>query len=176
METMTLTAIGMIRDWNGHVSEVWLIHHLFFYQESNNNHTGSSNEDDKSSTKSSSSSRSSRCSDNSLASIGGGERGNRGEDPAKNGKSGNGMTPTEATIKRQEDSRHKIEDRHKEKSSKGRSDREKKDRHESRNSKEHGHRDYRLAIFSWVFSLHSFHVCYFPAHVSSFYKDCLCLR
>ncbi|PNF15590.1 hypothetical protein B7P43_G16489 [Cryptotermes secundus] len=53
------------------------------------------------------------------------------------------MTPTEASIKRQEDSRHKIEDRHKEKSSKGRSDREKKDRHESRNSKEHGHRDYR---------------------------------
>jgi hypothetical protein len=123
------------------------MHHLFSYQESNNNHTASSNEDDKSSTKSSSS-HSSRCSDNSLASSGGGEQVERGEDRAKNGKSGNGMTPTEASIKREQDSRHKEEDRHKEKYSKGSSDREKKDHHEIHNSKERGHRDYRLAIFS----------------------------
>jgi hypothetical protein len=123
------------------------MHHLFFYQESNNNHTGSSNEDDKSSTKSSSS-HSSRRSDNSLASSGGGGRDKRGEDPAKIGKSGNGMTPTEASLKREQDSRHKIEDRHKEKYFKGRSDREKKDRHDSGNSRERGHHDYRLANLS----------------------------
>jgi hypothetical protein len=83
-----------------------------------------------------------------VASSGGGEQVKRGEDRAENGKSGNGMTPTEGSIKREQDSRHKEEDRLKEKYSKGSSDREKKDHHESCNSKERGLRDYRLAIFS----------------------------
>lgn len=118
--------------------------YFFFNQESNNNHTGSSNDDDKSSTKSSSSSsRSSRCSENSLASSGGGERDRRGEDPATAGKSGNGITSTEVCNKQEQDGRHRVEDRHEERYSKGGSDREKKDPHERRNSRERGQRDCR---------------------------------
>lgn len=114
-------------------------------EESNNNHTGSSNEDDKSSTKSSSSSssRSSQCSENSLASSGVGEQDRRGEDPAKPGKSGSGITSTEVCNKQEQDGRHKVEDRHEERYSKGGSDRERKDPHERRNSREHGQRDCR---------------------------------
>ncbi|XP_069683934.1 arginine/serine-rich coiled-coil protein 2 isoform X3 [Periplaneta americana] len=114
-------------------------------EESNNNHSGSSNEDndddDKSSTKSSSS-RSSRSSDNSIASSDG-ERDKRGGSLSKDGKSGNGLSTAEVSKKREEDSRHRIEDRHKDKYSKGRTEKEKKDRHEHRNSREHNRRDYK---------------------------------
>jgi hypothetical protein len=128
--------------------------YFFFNQESNNNHTGSSNEDDKSSTKSSSSSsRSSRCSENSLASSGGGERDRRGEDPATAGKSGNGITSTEVCNKQEQDGRHRVEDRHEERYSKGGSDREKKDPHERRNSRERGQRDCRLVSYSYAVSI-----------------------
>jgi hypothetical protein len=83
-----------------------------------------------------------------LASSGGGEQVKRGEDRAEDGKSGNGLIPTEASVREEQESRHKAEDRHKETYAKERSDREKKDHHESHNSKERGHRDSRLAIFS----------------------------
>jgi hypothetical protein len=118
------------------------MHHFSSYQESNNNHTGSSNEDDKSSTKSSSS-RSSRCSDNSVASSVVAERDMRGEELVKDGKSGNGITPTETCNRWEQGSRHKIEETHKERFSKGKSDREKKDQNERRTSRELSHRDYR---------------------------------
>ena len=137
----------------------------FSYQESNNNHTGSSNEDDKSSTKSSSSSsHSSRCSENSLASSGVGEQDRKGEDPAKAGRSGNGITSTEVCNRQEQDGRHKVEDRHEERYSKGGSDRERKDPHERRNSREHGQRDCRLVVSvlmqfpCLIFNSH----CFFP--------------
>ncbi|XP_021940120.1 arginine/serine-rich coiled-coil protein 2-like isoform X2 [Zootermopsis nevadensis] len=111
-------------------------------EESNNNHTGSSNEDDKSSTKSSSS-HSSRCSDNSVASSRGAERGMRREDAVKDGKPGNGIAPTETCNKWEQGSRHKIEETHRERYSKGKSDREKKDQNVRHTSREQGHREYR---------------------------------
>jgi hypothetical protein len=88
-----------------------------------------------------------------LASSGGGERERRGEDPAKPGKSGNGMTSPKICNKQEPDVRHQVEDRHEERYSKGGSDREKKDPHERRNSREQGQRDCRLGIYSYAVSV-----------------------
>lgn len=88
-----------------------------------------------------------------MASSGVGEQDGRGEDPAKAGKSGSGIASTEVCNKQEHDGRHKVEDRHEERYSKGGSDRERKDPPERRSSRELGQRDCRLVIYSYVVSV-----------------------
>ncbi|KAJ9589551.1 hypothetical protein L9F63_017239 [Diploptera punctata] len=101
-------------------------------EESNNNHSASSNDDDKSSTKSSSSRSSERSMDSPVGD----------EHDCKIDKTGNGLNIAESGRKKDEDSRHRDEERWRDKYSKV--DRDRKDRPERRGgSRDLTARDYR---------------------------------